>query len=131
MSKNGQCRSLTSRLHNLQEVFGIIDELNSDTITPERTYIILSSYFLAHETMSQDIKTHKSIMVHTIHPKYIQHIYNECERMIRTGTQTETNFGGKKRKRYKNRRTTRGKNRKNKKYRTKKYKSNIRYIEKR
>lgn len=51
--------------------------------------------------------------------------------MIRSGTQTVTKFGGKKRKRYKNRRTTRGKNRKNKKYRTKKYKSNIRYIEKR
>lgn len=131
MSRIGACRPVTSRRHNLQEVIGIIDELNSDTITPERTYIILSSYFLAHnQTMSEDIKTHKNIMVHTIHPLYIQHIYNECERMIRTRAQTDTNFGGKMRKRYKNRRTTRGKNRHNKKDRTKKYKSNRNYIKK-
>lgn len=131
MSRIGHCRPLTSRRHYLQEVIGIIDELNSDTITPERTYIILSSYFLAHkQTMSEDIKTHKKIMVHTINPLYIQHIYNECERIIHSRAQTDTNFGGKTRKRYKNRRTTRGKNRQNKKDRTKKYKSNRNYIKK-
>ena len=131
MSRIGDCRPVTSRRHILQEVIGIIDELNSDTITPERTYIILSLYFLAHnETMSEDIKTHKNIMVHTINPLYIQHIYTQCESMIRGRVQTDTNFGGKMRKKYKNRRTTRGKNRQNKKDRTKKYKSNRNYIKK-
>jgi hypothetical protein len=126
-SPTGACRPLTSRLHNLQEVIGIIDELNSDTITPERTYIILSLYFLAHETIRVVIKESGTVTVHTINPLYIQHIYNECERMIRGGTQTDTNFGGKTRKKYKNRRTTRGKNRQNKKYKTTKYKSNRKY----
>ena len=127
-SPTGACRPLTSRLHNLQEVIGIIDELNSDTITPERTYIILSLYFLAHnETTHKMILIFNNVMVHTINPLYIQHIYNECERMIRTRAQIDTNFGGKTRKKYKNRRTTRGKNRQNKKYKTTKYKSNRKY----
>lgn len=65
-SRIGDCRPLTSRLHNLQEVIGIIDELNSDTITPERTHIILSLYFLAHETISVVIKESGTVTVHTI-----------------------------------------------------------------
>ena len=129
-SQTGACRPVTSRRHNLQEVIGIIDELNSDTITPERTYIILSLYFLAHETMRVVIKENGTVTVHTIHPLYIQHIYTQCESMIRGRVQTDTNFGGKMRKKYKNRRTTRGKNRQNKKDRTKKYKSNRNYIKK-
>lgn len=126
---DSHCRPLVSRPHSMNTVYSIIDELNSITITLERTIQILSEFFLAHnETIHQKIKTRGPVLVHTINPLYIQHIYNECERMILTRAQTDTNFGGKTRKRYKNRRTTRGnKNRQNKKYRTKKYKSNRKY----
>jgi len=121
-------RPLTSRRHDLLEVISIIDELNSDTITMERTFQILSVYFLAHiEATHKMLLVFNNIMVHTINPSYIKHIYNECETAILTGVQPDTYFGGKPHKRYKNRRTTRGNNRHNKKYRTKKYKSNRKY----
>lgn len=121
-------RSLTSRRHNLLEVISIIDELNSDTITMEKTFHILSVYFLAHiEATHKMLLVFNNIIVHTINPSYIQSIYTQCESMILGKVQTDTNFGGKTHKRYKNRRTTQGNNRHNKKYRSKKYKSNRKY----
>jgi hypothetical protein len=125
------CRPVTSRCHNLQEVIGIIDELNSDTITPERTYQILYTYFEAYETLRNTIAVYGLVLVHTINPHYITDIYMKCERVIVSGVQRHSNFGGKMRKRYTNRRTIRrNKNRQNKKYRSKKYKSNRNYIKK-
>ena len=126
-SNIGECRPLTARRHNLHEVYSIIDELNSDMITPERTFQILSLYFLAHRTIQESIRTNGCITVHTTNPLYIEHIYNKCEDDILNKAQRGTNFGGKTRKRYKNQRTNHGNNRQNKKYRTKKYKSNRKY----
>jgi len=127
------CRPLVSRPHHIDAVYAIIDELNSNTIIPERTFQILSEYFLAHdESIRQTIIAIRQVTVHTINPLYLHHIYTESERLIRSGsTHMESSFvssfGGKTRKRYiiKNK-----KNKKNKKIsRTKKYsgKTNRKY----
>lgn len=92
-----ECRPLSSRRHHAAEVYAAIDELNSDEITEARTNEILITYFMGHMvSIGRMIQiTRRRIMVNTIKPDYIKHIYAECEKMSREGR--PSSFGGKKR----------------------------------
>jgi len=106
------CRPLSSRRHIGNEVYAIIDELNSDIITRERTYEILTTYFRGHfGSIGQMLQmTDERIMVNTISPGYIQHVYTQCENIARTGQ--PSSFGGKKRNKSKSKNKSRKRSKK-------------------
>lgn len=103
------CRPLSSRRHHAHEVYAIIDEINSDEITKERTYELLTTYFRGHfASIGQMFKeTDERIMVNTISPGYVQHIYTQCENLARSDQ--PSSFGGKKRNKSKNKSRKRSK----------------------
>jgi hypothetical protein len=118
-----ECRPLSSRRHHAAEVYSAIDELNSDTITQERTKEILITFFMGHHISIDHMLqiTQLRIMVNTINPLYIQDIYTKCENRSRQGV--TSSFGGKTRNKSKNKSKKRSKkynrrsNRKHKIYR--------------
>jgi hypothetical protein len=111
-------RPITSRSFTEIDLYGKIDELNSDVITEARTNEILITYFGAHiETIGEILKMSGRIMVHTISPAYIQHVYTQCFHNAITGQ--KSSFGGKKRNKSKSKSKSKSKNKSRK--RSKKY----------
>lgn len=93
---NGQCRPLTYRMHNFEEVKRALIKLNSKEVSEAEILYIFTQFFVSPEALKEDIRTKQSfnIKVYLVDAEYMKDVYITCETSIKTGSQTESNFGG-------------------------------------